>query len=118
MKAIIQLEELCIFIACIVIFHLIPIPNKWFWILLFVPDVSMIGYILGNKVGACIYNIFHHRGIAALLALVGWYIANDWIIASGIILFAHSTFDRMLGYGLKHFEGFKFTHLGIIGKKQ
>jgi len=25
--------------------------------------------------------------------------------------------DRMFGYGLKTEEGFKYTHLGIIGKK-
>jgi hypothetical protein len=24
--------------------------------------------------------------------------------------------DRMMGYGLKYNEGFKFTHLGTIGK--
>jgi hypothetical protein len=36
---------------------------------------------------------------------------------AGIILFGHSSMDRTFGYGLKLGEGFKYTHLGIIGKK-
>jgi hypothetical protein len=36
---------------------------------------------------------------------------------AGIVLFGHASMDRMLGYGLKTSEGFKYTHLGIIGKK-
>ena len=35
----------------------------------------------------------------------------------GIILFSHSAMDRAMGYGLKFDKGFKFTHLGEIGKK-
>nr|WP_227009131.1 DUF4260 family protein [Christiangramia fulva] len=35
---------------------------------------------------------------------------------AGIILFARSSFDRMPGYGLKYEKGYKFTHLGEIGK--
>jgi hypothetical protein len=33
----------------------------------------------------------------------------------GVIMFSHAAFDRLLGYGLKYEEGFKFTHLGAIG---
>ncbi|MEO6611453.1 MAG: DUF4260 family protein [Chitinophagaceae bacterium] len=29
----------------------------------------------------------------------------------------HSSMDRMFGYGLKTNEGFKYTHLGMIGKE-
>jgi len=32
-------------------------------------------------------------------------------------MFGHSSMDRMFGYGLKTEEGFKYTHLGMIGKK-
>jgi len=34
-----------------------------------------------------------------------------------IILFGHSSMDRIFGYGLKTNQGFKFTHLGTIGNK-
>jgi hypothetical protein len=36
---------------------------------------------------------------------------------AGIILFGHSSMDRIFGYGLKLNEGFKFTHLGLVGNK-
>ena len=39
------------------------------------------------------------------------------LFIAGIILFGHSSMDRMFGYGLKLKEGFKYTHLGMIGKK-
>jgi len=42
---------------------------------------------------------------------------DEWMQVIGIILFGHSSMDRMFGYGLKLGQGFKYTHLGIIGKK-
>jgi len=86
-----------------------------FLVLFFIPDISMIGYIFGNKIGAYIYNFIHHRGISIMLYLVGIYVDNNVIQLIGIILFSHSSFDRLLGYGLKTEQGFKYTHLGKIG---
>ena len=34
----------------------------------------------------------------------------------GLILFGHSSMDRILGYGLKYPDSFEHTHLGMIGK--
>jgi len=31
-------------------------------------------------------------------------------------LFGHSSFDRVMGYGLKHEDAFQNTHLGRIGR--
>ena len=33
-----------------------------------------------------------------------------------LVWFAHIGLDRALGYGLKYDAGFRFTHLGRIGK--
>jgi len=63
----------------------------------------MLGYLASDKIGAYSYNIFHYKGIAVAIYLLG------------IMLFAHSSFDRCFGYGLKYEKGFKFTHLGEIG---
>jgi hypothetical protein len=76
----------------------------------------MVGYAFGNKTGAITYNIFHHKAIAIALYLFASYLKNEVLKLAGIILFGHSSMDRMLGYGLKTFQGFKFTHLGKIGK--
>lgn len=89
----------------------------WFWGLLLAPDISMVGYLLNNRIGALSYNVFHHRGLAVLVYLMGIYLMNEPFQLAGIILFAHSSMDRMFGYGLKYEQGFKFTHLGEIGNK-
>ncbi len=85
--------------------------------LFLVPDLGMIGYLIGNKIGALTYNIFHHKGIAILVYSIGFYFSNDALQLSGVIIFAHAAFDRILGYGLKHKEGFNYTHLGELRKK-
>jgi hypothetical protein len=84
--------------------------------LILFPDLSMIGYLINNKVGAICYNIFHHKGLAIAIYIIGSYLHSEALQLAGLILFGHSSMDRMMGYGLKYFEGFKFTHLGEIGK--
>jgi hypothetical protein len=90
--------------------------SAWIWALLFfTPDIGMLGYLVNTKVGAFTYNLFHHKGIAIVLAFIGYLITNEAMTAFGILLFAHSSFDRIFGYGLKYSDNFKHTHLGRIG---
>ena len=43
-------------------------------------------------------------------------VGNRTALAVGLIWIAHIAFDRMLGLGLKYPEGFRFTHLGPVGR--
>jgi hypothetical protein len=89
----------------------------WYYLLLVLgPDISMLGYLAGNKAGAITYNLFHHKGVAIALFAFGLFLPDVTLEIAGIILFGHSSQDRVFGYGLKMNEGFKYTHLGIIGK--
>lgn len=115
MKTILRLEELGMLILGIVMFSTTSVIWWVFLVFFFVPDLSMLGYIWSTKFGAWMYNTVHHRGIAVMLYLVGIFIKNETLQFSGILLFSHSSFDRMMGYGLKYEKGFRFTHLGIIG---
>lgn len=117
MKTTLKLEELGLFLLGIFFFNQLDYPRWWFLALLLTPDFSMIGYLLGDKIGAFLYNLFHHRGIAVILYVLGIYFSNNLLQLVGIMLFAHSSMDRIFGYGLKYERGFKFTHLGEIGKK-
>ncbi|MBA4317203.1 MAG: DUF4260 domain-containing protein [Flavobacterium sp.] len=117
MKSIIKLEEFGLFLFGIYLFNQLDYDWWWFLVFILVPDFSMIGYVFGNKFGAFLYNLVHHRGIAILIYLAGVYFSNNLIQLTGIILFSHSSMDRMIGYGLKYETGFKYTHLGEIGKK-
>jgi hypothetical protein len=89
----------------------------WIWaVIFFSPDISMLGYLVNTKIGAFSYNLFHHKGIAIVLAFAGYYLQNDLLTAIGILLFAHASFDRIWGYGLKYADSFKNTHLGSLEK--
>src|SRR2546421_712986 len=107
MKLILRLEELGMLLLSIWLFSFLPFAWWWYPVLILVPDLSMIGYVFNNKMGAITYNVAHHKGIAIGFYILGQYVQNDWIQLSGLILFGHSSMDRMLGYGLKYFSGFK-----------
>lgn len=115
MKKIIKTEELAMLVLGIWMFSLYNISWWWFIGFFLVPDIGMLGYLINNRWGAFSYNIFHHKAIAIGIGLLGFYLKLQVLEIAGIILFSHSSFDRMLGYGLKYEKGFKFTHLGEIG---
>ena len=54
----------------------------------------------------------------SLPLVTGFILGDEWLQVTGIILFGHSSMDRMFGYGLKLSEGFQYTHLGMIGRNQ
>ncbi len=114
MKITLQIEELGLFLFGIFLFNQMEYAWWWFLVLILLPDLSMIGYLFGNKIGALVYNFFHHRTLAVLVYIIGIQISNHDIQLAGIVLFSHSSMDRMLGYGLKYEKGFKFTHLGNL----
>ena len=111
-----KIEEVTMMLLAIWSFSLLNFSWWWFVGLFLVPDIGMLGYVINDKIGAITYNLFHHKGIAVVIGLIGIFIDSEWLQLAGIILFAHSSFDRILGYGLKYEKGFKFTHLGEIGK--
>jgi hypothetical protein len=116
MKTIISIEEVAMFLLAIFGFSLLPFSWWVFPALLLLPDLSMIGYLINTKIGAIVYNLFHHKALAILIYVVGYQFSNSIFQLVGVILFAHASMDRVFGYGLKYFTDFKHTHLGIIGK--
>jgi len=81
-------------------------------------DVSFVLFVITKKLGAIAYNMFHHQGVLAILFLLGFILHNDLIMKIGLIFLAHSTFDRVAGYGLKYLDNFDHTHLGWVGKSK
>jgi Domain of unknown function (DUF4260) len=120
MKTTLKLEEAAMTAIAIYFLSIYNLGlSLWIWLFLFfTPDIGMLGYLVNTRVGAVVYNLFHHKGIALLLAIVGYYFHNDIITAIGILLFAHSSFDRIMGYGLKYPDSFKHTHLGDLEKQK
>lgn len=116
MRTLINIEHLALLLACYAATLLLGHPWWLFLALLLLPDIGMLGYLAGPRAGAVAYNLFHHQGIAVALIIVSWYAAWDWALLAGLVLLGHSAMDRAIGYGLKHFSGFKDTHLGQIGR--
>lgn len=114
MQRTLKLEELAMFGFSIFLFNQTEYA-WWVYLALFLtPDIGMIGYVFNTKIGAVTYNLVHHKGIALCILILGYYYSTEWVVLTGIILFGHAAFDRMLGYGLKFEDSFKHTHLGWL----
>lgn len=116
MKNLLRIEETFMLGLAIYLNSLLPFAGWVFWALFLLPDIGMIGYLVNTRVGAVAYNLFHHKGIAIAFYLVGMWFTIPELMLAGVVLFGHSSFDRIFGYGLKHADNFKNTHLGWIGK--
>lgn len=113
---VLRLEALCVLIAASVACSKVGLGWGTFAIFFFAPDISFLGYLAGQKIGAIGYNLAHSY-IGAIACLVaGTLLSIPTLVCTGIIWCAHIGFDRALGYGLKYEEGFGFTHLGRIGR--
>jgi uncharacterized protein DUF4260 len=111
-KKLLHLEGLAFFITAIYFYNYIHGNWLLFILLLFVPDISMIGYIKNKKLGAILYNLVHNYVLSLIIISTGFlWLKNYLITVTGIILFAHVAIDRFLGYGLKYPTDFKSTHL-------
>ena len=116
MKNLIAIEELFLGLLCLFLFRSLDIAWWWFPLLLLTPDLSMLAYLAGPRMGALGYNLAHHKAVAVAVYLIGALIGSVPVQFAGLILLAHSSFDRILGYGLKYPDAFEHTHLGMIGR--
>jgi len=78
-----------------------------------VPDLSILGYLLGPCRGSRAYNTIHTYTIPITLAVLGLLLHADALLPFALIWVNHIAIDRMMGYGLKFSNGFDWTHLGI-----
>jgi hypothetical protein len=83
---------------------------------LLAPDLGMLGYLGGSRVGAAVYDLFHTYVPPAVLGIVGVVAESPLTYSIALIWFAHIGMDRLLGYGLKYPTAFRDTHLGSIGR--
>jgi hypothetical protein len=82
-----------------------------FVVLLLVPDLAMLGYLGGIKIGTICYNLIHT--FAGPFLLIGYAYLTEllWLLPYALIWTAHIGLDRMLGFGLKYPTEFRDTHL-------
>lgn len=111
-----RLEAAAIFLAGVVTYLQLNGNPLWLVPLLLAPDLSMVGYLGGPRLGAVMYNLVHNLAIGLAALAIGWLTAIAPLNLAGAILVTHVGMDRALGYGLKLPTDFRDTHLGRIGR--
>jgi hypothetical protein len=83
-------------------------------VLILVPDLSILAYLSGVRIGATLYNLVHT--LVGPLVLIGFSVTDKqlWLVPYGLIWTAHIGVDRLLGYGLKYPTNFRDTHLNRL----
>lgn len=112
-----RLEGLAAFIAGLVLFG--ALGGNWLFLvpLLLLPDISMVGYLAGPRIGAFGYNLVHNWAFGLAILGIGMWLAQPAIQIVGSLAVAHVGMDRAVGYGLKLPGSFHDTHLGRIGRE-
>lgn len=117
LRTLLRLEGLTLFVGMTLLYAVWD-GSWWVYAILFLaPDLSFLGYLAGPKAGAILYNAAHSYLAPVALITAGFALSSPLVLSVAMIWLAHIGLDRALGFGLKYFAGFVFTHLGRIGKR-
>lgn len=112
-KRVLHLEGLAFLAASIAIYAYLHLSWGLFALLLITFDLSLLGYLINNRVGALVYNTVHSYVAPMFLLSAGLILHQHILMSVALIWSAHISLDRALGYGLKG-ATFADTHLGKI----
>jgi hypothetical protein len=104
MKTLIKLEEVGLVALSFYLFLALDYAWWWFPLLFFTPDISLVGFIVNKTTGAMTYNFIHHKALSIGLYLVGSFIHVPALQLAGLVMFGHSSFDRVLGFEFQKTE--------------
>ena len=116
-RVLLQVEGFAVALASIVAFSWSGASWWLFAAFILAPDLSILCYLAGPRIGAIAYNTVHVYLGPVILFGAATALAMPTGIALALIWSAHIGIDRMFGYGLKYGDGFTFTHLGQIGRQ-
>lgn len=119
MKRIVSTEYLLLAILTAILF-IVYAEFDWWWLFILFPvvDITAFGYLQNNRAGALSYNVGHSLIGPAILLVPYIFGGPTWLLFIAMIWLFHIFVDRALGYGMKHTEGFGYTHLGKVGKSK
>jgi Domain of unknown function (DUF4260) len=84
----------------------------WLFVaLLAVPDLGLVGYLVGARAGAVAYDLTHTYLPPAALALGGVLGGSRLAVSAALIWFAHIGMDRALGLGPRYPDRSRHSHL-------
>lgn len=114
LRKLIYVEYALGFMICLFLYLQLDYSIVHFFLLLLVPDITMIGYLVNAQIGSTIYNLGHSLICPLILFIVAFLNEYAMLLMLAIIWLAHISLDRSLGFGLKYSDSFKETHLQKI----
>jgi len=110
-RALLRAEGVAVAVAAVALYFHADYPWWLLVALVLAPDLSMVGYLAGPRIGAAAYDAAHTYVLPVALAAIGLMVDADTAIQLGLIWLTHIGVDRAVGYGLKYPTDFKDTHL-------
>lgn len=110
-RNVLRIEGLAVFVAALASYFALDGPLWLLLVLALAPDLSMVGYLAGARLGSLAYNVVHAYVLPLTLAGAGVWFGTTLAIQVAAIWVAHIGMDRFVGYGLKYPTGFSHTHL-------
>jgi len=106
-----RLEGVAVLAASLAAYFALGGPVWLLLVLALAPDLSMVGYLAGNRVGAVVYNFGHVYALPLALGGFGLWYGSELAVLGALVWAGHVGADRLVGYGLKYDTGFGDTDL-------
>ncbi len=113
-KVLLHLEGGAILVVATLFYFVSGGAWQLYLLLLFAPDIAMLGYLAGSRVGSYVYNLVHTTVLPLALLATALLWAREPLLLVALIWLAHIGLDRLLGFGLKYPSAFKHTHLSRV----
>lgn len=114
-RVLLHLEGAAVAAAAIALYFYADYPWWLLVALALAPDLSLVGYVAGPRVGSAVYNAAHTYVPSVALGAIGVIAGADLAVQLALIWITHIAVDRAIGYGLKYPTSFKETHLQRVG---
>lgn len=109
-RPLVRAEGLAAFGVSLLLYARLDAP--WLLFLLWpAPDLSLVGFLAGPKIGSALYNLVHTYLGPVILLVVALVLDAPLALALALIWISHIGADRLIGFGLKYPEAFRETHL-------
>jgi hypothetical protein len=110
-RSLLHLEGAAVAVAAVTIYFWAGHPWWLIVVLALAPDLAMIAYAAGPRMGAIAYDVAHTYSLPVVLGAIGVVTDSGGAVAVALVWLTHIGVDRAIGYGLKYPSGFKDTHL-------
>ncbi|MEF8813138.1 MAG: DUF4260 domain-containing protein [Halovenus sp.] len=110
-RTFLRIEGLTVLGLCLGGYFTLDGPIWLLVVLALAPDLSMIGYLAGSRVGSLSYNIVHTYTVPLAVGAIGFWADIRIALLVALVWAGHIGADRLVGYGLKFDSGFEDTHL-------